>query len=152
MIIVDGGIIFLGMGSTQKLNMACIRGHVYVMKCNAVCQIWTIDNTHSVIKESDPQNAGFTMLVQVMTMSKTVQIQETTTVSILCVTHVIIGVRDGGGRGGSCPPIRAVWRHAFGQRVDIIRAKPNKCLKNTNLGSVTEFNGKKHEFRVCYWI
>ena len=63
-----------------------------------------------------------------------------------------IGVRDGGGRGGSCPPpIRAVCRHEFGQRVEMIRAKHNTCLNNTNVGSVTAFTGKKHEFRVCYW-
>ena len=30
----------------------------------------------------------------------------------------------------------------FGQRVDIIRAKHNTCLNNTNLGSVTAVNGK----------
>ena len=48
----------------------------------------------------------------------------------------------GGGRGGS-PPIRAVCRHEFGQRVDIIRAKPNRCLKNTNSGSVPVVNEKK---------
>ena len=52
-----------------------------------------------------------------------------------------IGVRDGGGRGGSCPPIRAVCRHEFGQRGDIIRAKHNTCLNNTNLGSVTAVKG-----------
>ena len=57
-------------------------------------------------------------------------------------TH--IGVRDGGGgQGGSCPPpIWAVCRHEFGQRVDIILAKHNPCLNNTNLGSVTAVNGK----------
>ena len=43
-----------------------------------------------------------------------------------------IGVRDGGAGGGSCPPIRAVCRHEFGQRVDIIRAKHNTCLNKTN--------------------
>ena len=53
-----------------------------------------------------------------------------------------IGVRDGGG-GAAAPPIRAVCRHEFGQTVDIIRAKHNTCLKNTNLGSVTGVNGKK---------
>ena len=41
------------------------------------------------------------------------------------------------------PPIRAVCRHEFGQRVNIIRAKDNTCLNNTNLGSVTGVNGKK---------
>ena len=58
-----------------------------------------------------------------------------------------------GGRGGAAapPPIRAVCRHELGQRVDIIRAKHNACLNNTNLGSVTAFNGKKTELRVCYW-
>ena len=57
-----------------------------------------------------------------------------------------------GAGGGSCPPpILAVCRHEFGQRVDIIRAKHNTCLNNTNLGSVTAVNGKKNEFRVCYW-
>ena len=56
----------------------------------------------------------------------------------------VIGVRDGGAGGGSCPPpIRAVCRHEFGQRVDIIRAKHNTCLNNTNLGSATAVNGKK---------
>ena len=65
---------------------------------------------------------------------------------------VSIGVRygTGGGRGGQLPPIRAVCRHEFGQRVDIIRAKHNTRLNNTNLGSVTGVNGKKHEFMVCY--
>ena len=51
-----------------------------------------------------------------------------------------IGVRDG-GQGGCPPPIRAVCRHTFGQRVDIIRAKHNTCLNNTNLGSGTAVNG-----------
>ena len=37
--------------------------------------------------------------------------------------YATIGVRDGGSGGGSPPPIRAVCRHQFGQRVDIIRAK-----------------------------
>ena len=74
---------------------------------------------------------------------------------IICLIHPFFGRpshrRTGrGGRGGSCPPIRAVCRHEFGQRVDIIRAKHNTCLKNTNLGYVTAFNGKKYEFRVCY--
>ena len=37
-----------------------------------------------------------------------------------------------GGQGGAvAPPIRAVCRHEFGQRVDIILAKHNTCLKNT---------------------
>ena len=51
--------------------------------------------------------------------------------------------RTGRGAGGSCPPppIRAVCRHTFGQRVDIIRAKHNTCLNNTNLGYVTAVNG-----------
>ena len=53
---------------------------------------------------------------------------------------MVIGVRDG---GQVPPPIRAVCRHEFGQRVDIIRAKHNTCLNNTNLGSVTGVNGKK---------
>ena len=62
---------------------------------------------------------------------------------LLLVILSIIGVRDG-GQGGSCPPpIRAVCRHEFGQRVDIIRAKHNTCLNNTNLGSVTADKGKK---------
>ena len=47
-----------------------------------------------------------------------------------------------GGQGAAAPPIRAVCRHTFGQRVDIIRAKHNTCLNNTNLGSVTAVNGK----------
>ena len=46
------------------------------------------------------------------------------------------------GRGAVAPPIRAVCRHEFGQRVNIIRAKHNTCLNNTNLGSVTGVNGK----------
>ena len=49
-----------------------------------------------------------------------------------------IGVRDG---GAAAPPIRAVCRHEFGQRGDIIRAKHNTCLNNTNLGSVTAVKG-----------
>ena len=58
-------------------------------------------------------------------------------------SRVTIGVRDGGGRGAAAPPpIRAVCRHEFGQRGDIIRAKNNKCSNNTNLGSVTAGNGK----------
>ena len=56
----------------------------------------------------------------------------------------------GGGGGAAAPPIRAVCRHEFGQRVDNIRAKYNTCLNNPNLGSVTAVNGKKDEFRVCY--
>ena len=56
---------------------------------------------------------------------------------------ITIGVRDGGAGGAAAPPIRAVCRHEFGQRVDIIRAKHNTCVKNTNLGSVTAVNGKK---------
>ena len=57
------------------------------------------------------------------------------------VTKVVvyIGVRDRGRQ--LAPPIRAVCRHTFGQRVDIIRAKHNTCLNNTNLGSVTAVNG-----------
>ena len=54
-----------------------------------------------------------------------------------------IGVRDG-GLGKLPPPIRAVCRHEFGQRFDIIRAKHNTCLNNTNLGSVTAVNGTKN--------
>ena len=54
-----------------------------------------------------------------------------------------IGVRDG-GQGGSCPPIQAVCRHEFGQRVEMIRAKHNRRLNNTNLGSVIAANGKKN--------
>ena len=61
-----------------------------------------------------------------------------------------IGVRDGGGGAAAPPPIRGVCRPEFGQRVDIIRAKHNTCLNNTNLGPVTGVNGRKHEFRVCY--
>ena len=49
-----------------------------------------------------------------------------------------------GGKGGSCPPpIRAVCRHTFGQRGDIIRAKHNTFMNNTNSGTVTAVvNGK----------
>ena len=50
--------------------------------------------------------------------------------------------RGGGGAGGGAAPIRAVSRHEFGQRVDIIRAKDNTCFKNRNLGSVTVVTGK----------
>ena len=60
--------------------------------------------------------------------------------------------RGGAGGAAAPPPIRAVCRHEFGQRVDIIRAKHNTCLnnpnlgsftaKNTNLGSVMGVNGK----------
>ena len=46
-----------------------------------------------------------------------------------------------GGRGQLPPPIRAVCRHTFGQRVDIIRAKHNTCLNNTYFGSVTAVTG-----------
>ena len=53
-----------------------------------------------------------------------------------------IGVRDGGAGGAVAPPIRAVCRHEFGHRVNIIRAKHNTCLNNRNLGSVTGVNGK----------
>ena len=49
--------------------------------------------------------------------------------------------RRTGRGGGRCPPIRAVCRNTFGQRVDIIRAKHNIYLNNTNLGSVTAANG-----------
>ena len=38
---------------------------------------------------------------------------------------VNIGVRDGGAGGAAAPPIRAVCRHEFGQRVEIIRTKDN---------------------------
>ena len=38
-ITVYGGISFFGMGITQTMNMACIRGHVYFMNVNAVFQI-----------------------------------------------------------------------------------------------------------------
>ena len=48
---------------------------------------------------------------------------------------IYIGVREGGAGGAAA--IRALCRHEFGQRVDIIRAKYNTCLNNTNLGSVT---------------
>ena len=50
--------------------------------------------------------------------------------------------RGGGSGAAAPPPIRAVCRHTFGQRVDIIRAKHNTCLNNTNLGSDTAVNGK----------
>ena len=59
-----------------------------------------------------------------------------------------IGVRDGGagGAGGAAaPPIRAVCRHEFGQRIDIIRAKHITCLNNTNLGSVSSVTGVNGE-------
>ena len=58
-----------------------------------------------------------------------------------------IGVRDGGAGGAAAPPIRAVCRHEFGQRVHIIRAKGNTCLNNTNWGYVTE---KNLLFMICY--
>ena len=50
------------------------------------------------------------------------------------IIGTIIGVRDGGQAAGGQlppPPIRAVCRHEFGQRVDIIREKHNTCLNNT---------------------
>ena len=34
-----------------------------------------------------------------------------------CMYTVVIGVRDGGAGGAAAPPIRAVCRHEFGQRV-----------------------------------
>ena len=40
---------------TQKLKMACIQGHVYFLNFIAVCQMWTLGNMRSVIKEADPQ-------------------------------------------------------------------------------------------------
>ena len=46
-------------------------------------------------------------------------------VAMLDPNVTITGVRDGGGQGAAAPPIRAVSRHEFGQRVDIIRAKHN---------------------------
>ena len=54
--------------------------------------------------------------------------------------RAIIGVRDGGGgggRGGSCPPQFGQFVDTNSGRVDIIRAKPNTCFNNTNLGSVS---------------
>ena len=55
-----------------------------------------------------------------------------------------IGVRDGGGggQGGRCPPQFGQFVDMNSGRVDIIRAKHNTCLNNTNLGSVTAVNGK----------
>ena len=47
----------------------------------------------------DPQNGVFRMLLQVMKMSQTVQLPATTTVSILCVTHVM---QAQPGNGVSC--------------------------------------------------
>ena len=59
----------------------------------------------------------------------------------ICCTHR----RTGRGAGGAvAPPIRGVCRHEFGQRVEIIRAKQNTCLNNTNLGCGTAVNGKKN--------
>ena len=54
-----------------------------------------------------------------------------------------IGVRDGGGRGAAAPPQFGQFVDMNSGRVDIIRAKHNTCLNNTNLGSVTAVNGKK---------
>ena len=67
-------------------------------------------------------------------------------ISQMYTSHALMHRRTGrGGAGGGCPPppIRAVCRHEFGQRVYIIRAKHNTCLNNTNLGSVTAVNGGK---------
>ena len=77
------------MGITQKLKMACIRGHGYFLSFIAVYQMRTISNTHSVVKEADPPNGGFRMLLLVMKMSQTVQLPAATTVSSLCVTKVM---------------------------------------------------------------
>ena len=55
---------FFGMRITQKLNMAYILGHVYFLNFIAVYKMCTIDNTRSVVKEADPQNGGFRMLLQ----------------------------------------------------------------------------------------
>ena len=63
------------------------------------------------------------------------------------IKNVRVNVRVkayGTGGWGSCPPIRAVCWHEFGQRVDITRAKHNTCLNNTNLWSVTAVNGTKN--------
>ena len=61
-----------------------------------------------------------------------------------------IGVRDGGRGGAAAPQFGQFVDMNSGREWDIIRAKPNTCLNNTNLGSVTGVKGKKHEFRVCY--
>ena len=62
----------------------------------------------SAIKEADPQqlrfypyslNGGCRMLLQVMKMSQTVQLPAATTVSSLCVTHVM---QSQPGNGVSC--------------------------------------------------
>ena len=57
-----------------------------------------------------------------------------------CWLDDTIGVRDG-GQGGSCPPQFGQFVDIHSDRVDIIRAKHNTCLNNTNLGSVTAVNG-----------
>ena len=63
---------------------------------------------YSVTKEADPKNGGFPqtpkngsfrMLLQVMQMSQTVQLPAATTVSSLCVTHVM---QSQPGNGVSC--------------------------------------------------
>ena len=84
------------MGITQKLNLACGRGHVYFLNFIVVYQIWTICNKRSVVKELSPLNWSFTMLLQVIKMSKTLQIPETTAVSSSCVT-LVMQSRSGNG-------------------------------------------------------
>ena len=84
------------MGITQKLNLACGRGHVYFLNVIVVYQIWTIYNKRSVVKELYPLNWSLTMLLQVIKMFKTLQIPETTAVSSSCVTFVMQSLSGNG--------------------------------------------------------
>ena len=59
----------------------------------------------------------------------------------MCYNHRRTG-RGGGGQGGQLPPQFRQFVDMNSGRVDIIRAKHNTCLNNTNFGSVTTVNGK----------